>query len=112
MGYLNVRRTDDQGREVRTVEVDAERAPLIAWAFEQYAGGEASVTALLRHRTARGLLSAPSPKRPSRPLGKNALYRVLTNPHYAGVIRYRARCTPARTSPSWSQRSSTRCNHC
>jgi len=29
VGYLNVRRTDDQGREVRTVEVDPERAPLI-----------------------------------------------------------------------------------
>jgi hypothetical protein len=31
VGYLNVRRTDEQGREVRTVEVDPERAPLIAW---------------------------------------------------------------------------------
>lgn len=40
IGYLNVRRTDDQGREIRTVEVDAERAPLIAWAFERYAEGE------------------------------------------------------------------------
>lgn len=99
IGYLNVRRTDDAGREIRTVEVDAERAPLIAWAFEQYATGETSVTALLRDLTARGLLSVPSPERPSRPLGKNALYRVLTNPYYAGVIRYRDALHPGAHEP-------------
>ena len=99
IGYLNVRRTDDQGREIRTVEVDPERAPLIAWAFEQYAGGETSVTALLRDLTARGLRSVPSPKRPSKPLGKNALYRVLTNPYYAGVIRYRGALHPGAHEP-------------
>ena len=99
IGYLNVRRTDDQGREIRTVEVDPERAPLIAWAFEQYAGGETSVTALLRDLTARGLRSVPSPKRPSKPLGKNALYRVLTNPYYAGLIRYRGALHPGAHEP-------------
>ena len=99
IGYLNVRRTDDAGREARAVEVDAERAPLIAWAFEQYAGGETSVTGLLRDLTARGLLSVPSPKRPSKPLGKNALYRVLTNPYYAGVIRYRGALHPGAHEP-------------
>ena len=99
IGYLNVRQTDDQGREIRTVEVDPERAPLIAWAFEQYAGGETSVTALLRDLTARGLLSVPSPKRPSSPLGKNALYRVLTNPYYAGVIRYKGALHPGAHEP-------------
>ncbi|WP_338065679.1 recombinase family protein [Mycetocola reblochoni] len=99
IGYLNVRRTDDQGREIRTVEVDPERAPLIAWAFERYAEGETSVTALLRDLTARGLVSVPSPKRPSRPLGKNALYRVLTNPYYAGVIRYKGAHHPGAHEP-------------
>ncbi len=46
VGYLNVRRTDEHGREVRTVEVDPERAPLIRWAFETYAWGETSVRAV------------------------------------------------------------------
>ena len=99
IGYLNVRRTDTQGREIRTVEVNAERAPLITWAFEQYPGGETSVTALLRDLTARGLLSAPTPKRPAKPLGKNALYRVLTTPYYAGVIRYRGALHPGAHEP-------------
>ena len=89
VGYLNVRRTDEQGREIRTVEVDPERAPLIRWAFETYAKGETSVTGLLRDLTARGLTTVPSPKRPSKPLGKNKLYKLLTNPYYAGVIRYK-----------------------
>ncbi len=74
IGYLNVRTTDEQGRELRTVEVDPERAPLIRFAFERYATGETSVAALLRELTARGLLTVPSPKRPSKPLGKATFY--------------------------------------
>ena len=41
----------------------------------------------------------PSPKRPSKPLGKNALYRVLTNPYYAGVIRYKGALHPGAHEP-------------
>ena len=99
IGYLNVRRTDGNGREVRTVEVDPERAPLIRWAFEQYAGGETSVTGLLRDLTARGLVTVPTPKRPSKPLGKNTLYKLLTNPYYAGVIRYKGGLYPGAHEP-------------
>ena len=99
IGYLNVRKTDDNGREVRTVEVDPERAPLIAWAFEHYAEGETSVTGLLRDLTARGLLTVPTPKRPSKPLGKNTLYKLLTNPYYAGVIRYKGALHPGAHDP-------------
>ena len=99
VGYLNVRRTDEQGREVRTVEVDRERAPLIRWAFETYAKGEISVTGLLRDLTARGLTTVPSPKRPSKPLGKNTLYKLLTNPYYAGVIRYKGALHPGAHEP-------------
>ena len=32
-GYLNVRKIEN-GRELRTIEVDPERGPLIAWAFK------------------------------------------------------------------------------
>ena len=99
VGYKNVRRTDEQGREIRTVEVDPERAPLIRWAFETYAKGETSVTGLLRDLTARGLTTVPSPKRPSKPLGKNTLYKLLTNPYYAGVIRYKGALHPGAHEP-------------
>ena len=99
VGYLNVRKTDENGREIRTVEVDPERAPLIRWAFETYATGETSVTGLLRDLTARGLTTVPSPKRPSKPLGKNTLYKLLTNPYYAGVIRYKGALHPGAHEP-------------
>ena len=112
VGYLNVRRTDEQGREVRTVEVDPEHAPLIAWAFERYATGETSVAELLRDLTARGLVTVPSPKQPSKPLGKNTLYKLLTNPYYAGVIRYKGALHPGAHGPSWNPPCSTRCNPC
>ncbi len=99
VGYLNVRRTDEQGREIRTVEVDPERAPLIRWAFETYAEGETSVTGLLHDLTARGLVTVATPKRPSKPLGKNTLYKLLTNPYYAGVIRYKGALHPGAHEP-------------
>ena len=99
VGYLNVRRADEQGREIRTVEVDPDRAPLVRWAFETYAKGETSVTGLLRDLTARGLTTVPSPKRPSKPLGKNTLYELLTNPYYAGVIRYKGALHPGAHEP-------------
>lgn len=99
IGYLNVRKTDENGREIRTVEVDPERAPLITWAFEHYATGETSVTGLLRELTARGLLTVPTPKRPCKPLGKNTLYKLLTNPYYAGVIRYKGALHPGAHEP-------------
>ncbi|WP_416895017.1 hypothetical protein [Microbacterium sp.] len=57
IGYLNVHRTDDNGREVRTVEVDLGRASLIRWAFEQHATGETSVAGLLRDLAVRGLMT-------------------------------------------------------
>lgn len=99
IGYLNVRCTDEQGREIRTIETDPDRAPLIRWAFERYATGETSVAELLRDLTARGLVSVATPKRPSRPLGRNALYRVLTNPYYAGIIRYKGALHPGAHEP-------------
>jgi DNA invertase Pin-like site-specific DNA recombinase len=39
IGYLNVGAIEN-GREVRTVVVDPERAPLLQWAFEAYASGD------------------------------------------------------------------------
>ncbi|MEZ5088902.1 MAG: hypothetical protein R2719_03780 [Micropruina sp.] len=71
---------------------------MIRWAFETYAWGETSVTGLLRELTAWGLTTVPSPKRPSKPLGKNT-YKLLTNPYYAGVIRYKGALHPGAHKP-------------
>ena len=89
LGYLNIRRTDASGREVRTVDVDPARAPLIAWAFEAYATGEWSLADLCSELALRGLTSLPTPKRPAKPIRINSLARILHNPYYKGEIVYK-----------------------
>ena len=89
IGYLNVRKRDEQGREYRTVEIDPERAPLVRWVFEQYAAGERTVVDLLAEVTARGLTSVPTPKRPSGPVGRATFFDLLRNPYYIGIVRYK-----------------------
>lgn len=91
LGYLNKRRFDD-GREVRTITVDPERAEHIIWAFDTYATGEWSVTRLAGRGSgwrcdgaeleARGLTTRPGPNTPAGPLTVNGLHR----PYYKGVV--------------------------
>ena len=108
IGYLNVRRTDDQGREYRTVEIDPGRAPLIRWVFETYAKGEHTVPDLLAEATARGLTTVPTPKRPSGPVGRSTFFKLLRNPYYIGQVRYQGALYPGTHEPivdaeTWQQ---------
>jgi hypothetical protein len=88
IGYRNVGVRDEFGREVRTVELDEERAPLVRWAFQVFASGDWSTSQLHHELVARGLTTAPSPRRLSRPIGKSSVHRMLTNPYYKGCVRY------------------------
>jgi site-specific DNA recombinase len=98
LGYLNVRRIEN-GREVRMVEIDSVRGPLMKWAFETYATGGWSVERLLDELTQRGLETTPSAKRPSRPLYLSHLHKLLRHPYYKGVVRYRGGEYPGRHEP-------------
>lgn len=88
LGYLNVRRIEN-GRELRTVDIDPVRGPLMKWAFETYATGEWSVQRLLDELTRRGLETSPTANRPSRPLYHSHLHKLLRHPYYKGLVRYR-----------------------
>jgi DNA invertase Pin-like site-specific DNA recombinase len=88
IGYLNVETRTETGYELRTVALDPERAPLIKWAFESYATGEWTLSSLLEELTMRGLTSAPTPKRPAKPVHLSTLARTLQNPYYKGTIIY------------------------
>ncbi|WP_255443617.1 recombinase family protein [Tessaracoccus sp. MC1679] len=88
IGYLNVRTRDAQGREMRTVEIDPERAPLVEWAFKSYASGDWTPSQLHEELTARGLTSLPTPKRPAKALAPSSVHRMLTNPYYKGDVTY------------------------
>ena len=88
IGYINVRKVDDKGREERTVELDPERAPLVKQAFEEYSTGDWSLTSLAEYMAALGLNTRATPKIPSKPVTKCTIEKILKNPYYAGVIRY------------------------
>ncbi len=68
LGYVNLRRVDDKGREERYVALDEEQAPLIKRAFEAYATGEWSVVALAEYLASLGLATRATPKIPSNPI--------------------------------------------
>ena len=89
IGYQNVRYVDEKGREERTVITDPERAPLIKLAFEEYATGNWTVADLADHLAACGLNTRSTPKIPSQPITLKTLHKVLVNPYYKGVIRYK-----------------------
>ena len=87
IGYENVREMVD-GREVRTIAIDPERAPLVRAAFELYAKGSYALAELAQVMEDRGLTSRPTRKAPAKPLGKNRLQELLRNDYYVGVVHY------------------------
>ena len=89
IGYQNVRYVDDKGREERTVIIDPDRAPLIKIAFEEYATGNWTVADLADHLAACGLTTRSTPKIPSQPVTLKTLHKVLVNPYYKGVVKYK-----------------------
>ena len=89
LGYVNVGVRDDVGREVRTVQADPARGPLVAWAFKAFASGNWTVAQMHRELDKRGLTTRPTPKRPAKPLSKSGIHRLLTNPYYKGTIVFR-----------------------
>lgn len=88
LGYLNIRRIDDKGREERTVILDEERAPLIKLAFEEYATGNWTIQDLAEHLAACGLTTRATPRIPSQPINKKSLNKVLISPYYKGIVVY------------------------
>jgi site-specific DNA recombinase len=77
------------GREVRTIEVDAERAPLVRWAFEAYAGGNYTLRELPAELNDRGLTHHATLKQAERPLTTNRVHEMLSRRYYLGYVSYK-----------------------
>ena len=88
LGYINVRARDENGREVRTIALDEERAPLIRLAFTEYATGNWTVSQLAKHVAGLGLDVPATPTRPARPITKGRLHTLLRHPYYKGVVQF------------------------
>jgi site-specific DNA recombinase len=87
IGYLNVHKSVD-GHDVRTVDLDPERAEHVRWAFEAYASGDWSLHNLAVALEARGLSQRATPKRAARPLPANKLHELLRNRYYRGFVTW------------------------
>lgn len=88
LGYLNVFDRSD-GREIRTVAVDPERAPLVRLAFELFATDDYTLADLSDELYDRGLRTRPTPKRPAKQVSISTLSSMLHDPYYAGRITYK-----------------------
>lgn len=86
IGYLNVCRQTEDGREYRAIQLDHERAPHIAWAFDTYATGEWSVAQLVAALRDRGLRTRATASRSPAALAVASLHRALTNAYYKGIV--------------------------
>jgi site-specific DNA recombinase len=87
-GYLNtISRVN--GVEVRSVDLDEQRAPLMLWAFEEFSTGEWSLTAMYEALKDKGLTTVPSAKYAEKPIPRSTLARLLRNPYYTGIIVYK-----------------------
>lgn len=75
-----------EGRELRTVEIDPDRAPHVRWAFAAYSSGAYTLDTLHAELSTRGLTTRPTP--PARAVSRSQLAALLANPYYVGTVRY------------------------
>ena len=108
LGYMNVRARDENGREIRTVALDEERAPLIRLAFTEYATGQWTTKRLAAHLHDRGLTTVPTARKPAKAVSGAQLHRMLRHSYYKGVISFQGVEYPGAHEPlvdeeTWSQ---------
>ena len=87
LGYRNVR-IDYEGRQINTVEIDSERAPLVRQAWELYATGDYTLEDLSEVMADRGLLTRATVRRPSQPVSKNKFAQMFRDVYYLGKIDF------------------------
>jgi len=99
LGYVNVRARDENGREVRTIALDEERAPLVRLAFTEYATGNWTVRQLADHLNTLGLTIPPTPRRPAKPITATRLHEILRHPYYKGIVTFQGVEYPGKHEP-------------
>lgn len=87
-GYLNTHIRSPEGREVRTVVTDPERAESVPWIFERYAGGDWTASMIREELNKFGVTTLPRPNRPSAPIASSHVNAILKNRYYVGVVKF------------------------
>jgi site-specific DNA recombinase len=75
-GAINTRERVE-GREIRTVAIDPERAPLVRMAFDLYATGDYSISELRDRLDEAGLRSRQTAKCAPAALSRSQVHRML-----------------------------------
>src|SRR5206468_757289 len=87
LGYRNVK---------GGIEVDPEVAPLVKMAFERFVTGEYSLARLAEEMYGEGLVGRWRGNKLTKSLLRD---RILTNPFYCGLLRYRGEIYPGSHPP-------------
>uniref|UniRef100_UPI000685A9D7 recombinase family protein n=1 Tax=Nocardia concava TaxID=257281 RepID=UPI000685A9D7 len=99
LGYVNAR-IMFEGRQVNTIKIDEERAPLVVQAWELYATGDHGLDDLEAAMADLGLTSPPTSQYPSgRPVSASTLHNMLRDPYYIGYVTWKGQIYPGRHEP-------------
>lgn len=98
IGYKNIRITYE-GREVRTIDIDPDRAPFVTMAFELYATGNYTFHELRDALTDAGLRTKGNHRYGPRPISLHSLGNMLRDRYYLGYITYDGIEYPGRHEP-------------
>ncbi len=95
LGYLNVRETVAD-RQVAAIALDPDRAPLVRALFDLAATGEHTLSSLTDLICAAGLTNRATLARPSRPITRSSVHRILRDDYYTGVVTRNGAKLPGR----------------
>ncbi|MGH3566362.1 MAG: recombinase family protein [Pseudonocardia sp.] len=98
IGYRNIR-IQYEGREIRTIDIDPERAPFVRMAFELYATGNYGFHDLRDALTDAGLRTKPTRRYSPRPISLHSLGNLLRDRYYLGHVTYDGVEYPGRHQP-------------
>ena len=87
IGYLNARKWF-HGREVAVIEVDPDRRDYVRLGFDLYKTGNYTLATLTDVLAEAGLRTRATPKKPSRPLSRSSVHRMLGDDFYIGIVTH------------------------
>jgi site-specific DNA recombinase len=102
-GYLNTRTRTPEGREVRIVALDPDRAHWVPWIFEHYATGDWTASMIRDELLKHGVTTLPKPSRPGAPIALSHVHGILRNRYYAGVVTFEGVEYPGKHEPLVSE---------
>ncbi len=85
IGYINDSEMVE-GRKVATISVDHDRAHFVQLAFDLAATGEHTITTITEILEDAGLRTRGSHKRPSKPVSRCSVHRILRDDYYIGIV--------------------------